>query len=840
MTRKPVTFLMVALAGLVACGGGGGDDGGVPPVQYALTVSPPTNGTIALSPSGGTYTAGTVVTVTATPASGYTFSAWTGALSGTTNPATVTMNADKTVGATFTAVVVDECGLAANTAEVARLTAAQPVLGVRSKAVRTFTTTFASLGGDPAVQCPVTLQFKDLNGDAALQPYEDWTRTAEVRAADLVPRLTAAERQALLLHPALADSPTAVNPAVSAATQAFVTAGVRFGLTTATAAQLTPRATWANNLQAAAEATALGVPFVLSSEPAHGTYSNPDGVVVRAKARGFSQWPNELSLAAVKTATGADDLALIETFGRIASQEFRAIGVRMLLGPSADLATEPRWSLSQFTFGEDGAAVANRVEAFLKGAQGATLGRTSLACVVNGFPGAGPARDGVDARLSKGRLVGWSGTAIDTHLAPFARAFTAGVAGVMPAYGVPATGTWSGLAGALDGATIEQVGASFNAELLTETLRGHYAFSGLVLAPWGVLEDAGIAPLGAPWGVEGLTRAQRLAKAVGAGVDQFGGLSDAALVASAVSGGGLAAAQVDAAAGRALALAFRLGLFEDPYVDPALAPAVVNSDAAYTGGLDAMNRGMVLLLNADKPVGWLNGAGDGTQTGDKGNAGNGTLKVLPAPPGEPYVSAGCDYFVAGDFDLDYVRSVSAGYGNLTNDAPNVKGVPVSTAAERMALSDYVFVRIAAPFTSDPDSGSYDYSLQALEYGPSANASALQPVAAARSAITAWAGTPASRTQIIVGVDAGRPSVVSEILGYGPSGLYVQWSGQMPANVSADKVFLDVAFGIVPGLGKLPVGLPLSDAAAAAQASDLPGDGQHATFVSGFGISTTSF
>ena len=65
----------------------------------------------------------------------------------------------------------------------------------------------------------------------------------------------------------------------------------------------------------------------------------------------------------------------------------------------------------------------------------------------------------------------------------------------------------------------------------------------------------------------------------------------------------------------------------------------------------------------------LNGNGDGTQTGDKGNAGNGTMKVLPAPPGEPYVAAGCSYFIMGNFDLDYVRSVSAGYGLLTNDDP---------------------------------------------------------------------------------------------------------------------------------------------------------------------------
>ena len=172
-------------------------------------------------------------------------------------------------------------------------------------------------------------------------------------------------------------------------------------------------------------------------------------------------------------------------------------------------------------------------------------------------------------------------------------------------------------------------------------------------------------------------------------------------------------------------------------MDPNQAPALVNTDPAYHGGLDAVNRGMVLLVNASKPAGWLNGAGDGTQTGDTGNAGNGTLKVLPAPPGEPYVAAGCDFFVAGDFDLDYVGSVCAGYGTLTNDATSVKTVPVTTDAERMALSDYVFIRLAAPFTVDPDSGSFSYPLQSLEYAGSANASALQPVIDARDAIAAW-------------------------------------------------------------------------------------------------------
>jgi hypothetical protein len=264
-----------------------------------------------------------------------------------------------------------------------------------------------------------------------------------------------------------------------------------------------------------------------------------------------------------------------------------------------------------------------------------------------------------------------------------------------------------------------------------------------------------------------------------------------------------------------------------------------NTDPTYRAGLAAMNQGSVLVLNAAKPAGWLNGKGDGTQTGDKGNAGNGTLKVLPAPPGEPYVSAGCSFYVLGNFDLDYVSSVSNGYGELTNNAPSIKGVPVSTAAERIALSDYVLVRVDAPFTVDPDSGLLGLPLPSLEYAHNANSSQLDALATARAAIDGWAGTPASQTQIIVSVDSGRPSVLSEVLGYAPSGVYVQWSGRMPSNY-ADKVFLDVAFGIVDGVGKLPVGLPLSDDAAAQQKEDVAKDGQHPTFVGGFGLSTPRF
>ena len=70
-------------------------------VQFTLTVNTDGHGSVTLSPSGGTYDDGTVVTLTAVPDSGCKFMAWSDDLTGSTTPETITMDADKTVTATF-------------------------------------------------------------------------------------------------------------------------------------------------------------------------------------------------------------------------------------------------------------------------------------------------------------------------------------------------------------------------------------------------------------------------------------------------------------------------------------------------------------------------------------------------------------------------------------------------------------------------------------------------------------------------------------------------------------------------------------------------------------------
>ena len=104
-------FGAIALAGIVALLFLG--RGEFPPVAlansggsvtyYTLTLCTPSNGAITNDPVGTTFVSGTVVTLTADPDPGYYFSAWTGAITGSDNPKTVTMSANRSVCATFAA-----------------------------------------------------------------------------------------------------------------------------------------------------------------------------------------------------------------------------------------------------------------------------------------------------------------------------------------------------------------------------------------------------------------------------------------------------------------------------------------------------------------------------------------------------------------------------------------------------------------------------------------------------------------------------------------------------------------------------------------------------------------
>ena len=87
----------------------------IPPEQFTLSVTTTGSGRVDLYPSGGTYEEGTRVTVVASPDTGWQFAGWSGAITGTDNPQSIVMNADKAVTAIFTEVPPDQYALTVRT-----------------------------------------------------------------------------------------------------------------------------------------------------------------------------------------------------------------------------------------------------------------------------------------------------------------------------------------------------------------------------------------------------------------------------------------------------------------------------------------------------------------------------------------------------------------------------------------------------------------------------------------------------------------------------------------------------------------------------------------------------
>ena len=76
----------------------------VAPNTYTLNTSSSVGGSIDRNPDKQTYQSGEVITLTAVPANGYLFGGWNGDTSGLGNPIQITMDSNKSVGATFTPI----------------------------------------------------------------------------------------------------------------------------------------------------------------------------------------------------------------------------------------------------------------------------------------------------------------------------------------------------------------------------------------------------------------------------------------------------------------------------------------------------------------------------------------------------------------------------------------------------------------------------------------------------------------------------------------------------------------------------------------------------------------
>lgn len=358
------------------------------------------------------------------------------------------------------------------------------------------------------------LQFKDLNSNGELDIYEDWRKTPEERADDLLSKMDATQKASQMVHLTL----------VSKKDSWFTDNNVGFALVYEYVFDSAyDAAVRTNEIQELSESSVLGIPIIFSMDTEAGAAFVKDGTFL----------PDEINQGAV------NDAELVKKLNVVLREELKAIGVRMALSPDADLITDPRWGRNQECYSEDTEVVKNLIVAAIEGVQdGNALTPNSVIATVKHFPGSGAQTDGVD-----GTPLTIQADSIDLHLAGFIAAIDAGVAAVMP-YGystVPYLG----------GDAVENY-ADQSAVVMTDLLRGQLGYTGIIQTDWG-LNFVGAANAGAD--ILG-----------GAGVRSTRNLVD-----------DVAIERLDDACRRILIAKFQLGIFENPYVDENAAASVLGS-----------------------------------------------------------------------------------------------------------------------------------------------------------------------------------------------------------------------------------------------------------------------
>jgi beta-glucosidase len=492
------------------------------------------------------------------------------------------------------------------------------------------------------------------------------------------------------------------------------------------------------------------------------------------------------------------------------------------------LGTEPRWNRINGTFGEDPILAADMARAYVDGFQTSTgsaeikdgWGYQSVNAMVKHWPSGGPEEGGRDAHFAYGKFAVYPGNNFETQLIPFIKgAFnlsgkTKTAAAVMPYYTISYD---------QDKKNNENVGNGFSKYIITDLLRKKYGYDGVVCTDWLITANEGKTPdmfAGKSWGVEKLSIAERHYKVIMAGVDQFGGNNAAGPVLEAYAlgvkeyGEPFMRKRFEESAVRLLKNIFRVGLFENPYLDPAGSKDVVGNAAFMTAGYEAQLKSLILLKN-------------------KGN-------VLPLKKNKTVyipkrtIPAGRDWFgnttpekIEYPVNMDIARK----YFNVTDDP---------------SKADFAIVFVKSPDggvgynKEDRDKGGNGYVPISLQYGPyvataareksiaagdpvidstitnrsykgkevtAANASDLKSILDTKTAI---GGKP-----VIVVVDANKPMVMGE------------FEKQVDAIIYSfgvmNQAVLELLTGGVEPSGLLPIQMPLNMETVEQQFEDVPHD-----------------
>lgn len=678
--------------------------------------------------------------------------------------------------------------------------------------------------------------FKDLNRNGKLDLYEDWRQEDNARAADIAAQLDA-DTIIPLMVVSMEASFSGMSGALKDEQKALLDEGKLF-LHGSSTGDVRAAVQWVNEAQAYTESIgSFGIPLMLHDDPFTNNKEN------------VTHFPNNLALGATF------DPEIAKEISSYVSQVYRAIGIGTLLGPSMDLATEPRWSRVSGTFGEDPALSRDMAEAATSGHQSTYdesgkdigWGVDSVNTMIKHFPGDGAAQFGREAHSATGAWNVYPGENFEAHLIPFidgalgTTSLTGAPTGVMPSYSI----AWS------ENEDYGELVASAYSEYKLQLLRS-YGFDGLICSDWEILPNPGAftgpGTAGKCYGVEDLTVTERAYKALKAGLDQFGGQSDLAPIREAYQmlvddiGEEDALARLRETARRVLLADFYVGYFENAYLTVDNARTVFSDAQAEEAARTAQVKSIVMLKNdgaiaentgADKPTVYI------PMTLKSGNI------ALPVDAQEA-----SQYF---NVVTDTVSDTKTGAPDRNGDPTYSYDDIIRATASELAACDYALVFATAPKSSalqDADGNYLPYSLQYRPYtansasvrtesltGPVTEIEIQTPYGTQKDigrANVAYFGQSTTTgnegdLDMILYAAENMPEGAKVIVCENASGAMVfsEFEGQVDGILIGfgvdNEAFLDVVSGKVEPSGLLPLQMPANMETVEAQYEDVPRD-----------------
>ena len=403
---------------------------------------------------------------------------------------------------------------------------------------------------------------------AADFPYQDSSLSAEERLADLLPRMTLEEKVGQMSqyvgieHVAAAEIHMTVEELAKSDARGFypglhssqMPAFIETGKVGSFLHVLTAKE--ANLLQYHAQKTRLGIPLLIGIDAIHGT----------AMVRGATVYPAPMGMASTW------NLDLVRQASAETALEMRATGSHWTFTPNIDIARDARWGRVGETFGEDTYLVGEMGVATIEGLQqGDFTGPNKVIANAKHWVAGGDPINGINLSPMDVSLR----TLREDFFPPFKRAIEAGVFTFMAAHN-----------------EINGVPAHSNRFILTDVLRNEWGFKGFVVSDW---MDVGRLHT---FHRTATSQKDAVRQTVNAGMDMhMHGPKFLPPLVELVQQGLITEDRIEASAKPILLAKFKLGLFDNPFVDESAVSDKLYTKKHQKTALEMARQSIVLLTN---------------------------------------------------------------------------------------------------------------------------------------------------------------------------------------------------------------------------------------------------